>query len=779
MALIITGSGSDTINGTINADLIYSGSGNDIVNAGDGSDIVYAGYGNDTVIHNVVQNLNDYDLYIGGAGTDTLRLLVTTAEMNAINSTNLVSAFMAASTTWLQYFNFGAYNSLLGFNLNLVVFGFENIEFVITDPVVNLAPTAVDAVYNTNEDASTVIVDLKTVMNVSDDAGLAQVHVQSVVFASGEAISYSVVGDTIQFDANQYNSLLASQAVNPVLNVTFVDAGGLTTTHALTLHVQGVNDAPVANADSFVAVDDSISSAVVNVGNLLSNDTDSDAGDTATVTAVNNLTVSGYGFSNALGLTDPIALSTFNVSNTFVAASYLLIENGVFANGVDQDAAVLTIFKDGHIELVKNSAFDFLPVGETLTISGSYTMQDAAGSMSSSTFSFNITGLDNDDVLVGTNNADVLNGGAGNDLIYGGLGADTIDGGAGINTVSYNDGRTVGVNVNLLTGVQTELGSVVQEDSLINIQNVTGTDFRDIITGDINANTILAGGGDDTIFGGLGSDIINGGAGIDAMLYSSDGRASGVRVNLATGAQESSSDGGATWVVEDTLSNIENVTGTTFDDRITGDAGDNVIRGGLGADIIDGGAGIDTVSYFGDGRAVGVTVNLSTGANTDNDVLSNIENVTGSNFNDIIIGNGGANTLSGGAGNDTLNGGAGNDILNAGGSVFNTSIIVDQTMTGGLGADTFVFDLNDGFFKTYVGDFRISESDKLEFIGITDVNNDGSKLDELDAIFGVGVTTPLNVGTITVFTAADGSKLAMSGASPVHLSDLAANIIFG
>jgi Ca2+-binding RTX toxin-like protein len=57
-----------------------------------------------------------------------------------------------------------------------------------------------------------------------------------------------------------------------------------------------------------------------------------------------------------------------------------------------------------------------------------------------------------------------------------------------------------------------------------------------------------------------------------------------------------------------------------------------------------------------------------------NDTVRNIENLTGSNYNDVFTGNSVANVLAGGGGNDRLDGKLGNDVL-----------------TGGAGSDTFVF----------------------------------------------------------------------------------------
>lgn len=123
-------------------------------------------------------------------------------------------------------------------------------------------------------------------------------------------------------------------------------------------------------------------------------------------------------------------------------------------------------------------------------------------------------------------------------------------------------------------------------------------------------------------------------------------------------------------------------------DSLDGGAGDDWLVGGRGADVIEGGAGIDRVSYAGSG--LGVRVDLGTGTGTrgqaTGDVLSGVENVTGSGFADRITGDGGANQLVGGEGDDTLTGAGGNDRLN-----------------GGAGADVFAFDL--GFGIDRVADF--------------------------------------------------------------------------
>ncbi|BAU43380.1 calcium-binding protein [Leptolyngbya sp. O-77] len=142
------------------------------------------------------------------------------------------------------------------------------------------------------------------------------------------------------------------------------------------------------------------------------------------------------------------------------------------------------------------------------------------------------------------------------------------------------------------------------------------------------------------------------------------------------------------------------LVGGAGDDTLVGGAGDDLLFGGIGADSLDGGDGIDT-AYLSDAER-NVRVNLETqtftylplgGTQTLTETIRNIENIVGTQFNDLLIGDAannqlvgqaGIDRLSGGTGDDILQGGADNDILNGGDGI--------DLLDGGSGIDGFTLE---------------------------------------------------------------------------------------
>jgi VCBS repeat-containing protein len=194
------------------------------------------------------------------------------------------------------------------------------------------------------------------------------------------------------------------------------------------------------------------------------------------------------------------------------------------------------------------------------------------------------------DLIIGSGANDTLVGNAGDDTLSGGAGNDSLDGGAGMDTADYGGAGTA-VTANLTTHTASGVGS----DTLANIENLVGSSFNDTLTGDGTANTLtgglgndtlVGGSGNDTLIGGAGNDSIDGGSGVDSADYNSATAA--VTVNLTTHVAA----GGAG---SDTLTSIENVTGSSFSDLLTGDGNANALVGGDGNDTLTGGSGADTL----------------------------------------------------------------------------------------------------------------------------------------------------------------------------------------
>ena len=290
----------------------------------------------------------------------------------------------------------------------------------------------------------------------------------------------------------------------------------------------------------------------------------------------------------------------------------------------------------------------------------------------------NLRGGTGNDSLTGDGLANILEGGGGDDLLAGLGGSDVLDGGAGRDTASYAE-KTLGLVVTLAGAANaTVTVGGVAEDTLRNIENITGGSGNDTLAGDAAANALSGGAGDDVLAGLGGNDALDGGAGIDTASYAE--KAASVAVTLNGGTVATVTVGG---VAEDTLRNIENITGGKGSDLLTGDTGANVLAGREGADTLDGGAGMDTAVYA--EKTVAVSVTLAGAANTlvtvggvVEDTLRNIENVTGGSGNDALTGDGLNNVLVGGLGNDMLAGLGGKDVLD-GGAGSDTAVYSERT----------------------------------------------------------------------------------------------------
>jgi Ca2+-binding RTX toxin-like protein len=245
-------------------------------------------------------------------------------------------------------------------------------------------------------------------------------------------------------------------------------------------------------------------------------------------------------------------------------------------------------------------------------------------------------GLGGNDDIYGAGGNDFLDGGAGADYLWGGLGNDTAD---------YSQ-STAAVIVDLNSG--TGSGGHAQGDTLVYIENVTGSSYADLLVGDINANQLAGRNGNDTLKGFGGADTLWGGEGVDTASY--EGSPSGVVVNLLSGL------GSGGHAAGDEFYSIENVTGSDHGDTLTGDNGSNTLRGRGGNDTLKGFGGADYI-YGGSGP-------------------------------DGLYGMDGNDQLYGDSGDDVLSGGLGNDILTGGGYNTHDTFLFNTALNASTNVDT-------------------------------------------------------------------------------------------
>ncbi len=286
----------------------------------------------------------------------------------------------------------------------------------------------------------------------------------------------------------------------------------------------------------------------------------------------------------------------------------------------------------------------------------------------------NLQGGSGADTLTGNSSANLLVGNNGADTLIGGTGADTMRGGdslgaadASADTVSYDDDRAA------IPGVVSSIGGAHQDgDVYSDIQNLTGGDGDDTLTGDAAVNALSGGNGSDLLVGLAGADTLRGGSPTGAADASADIASYSERAVALTMTLPNTGipDG-------DVLVDIQGLEGGSADDTITGDGAANVLRGGGGgdrlrgaggADTVQGGPGTDTATYDERTAAQPVTVTLdgapNDGAAAEGDLVGgDVESVEGGAGNDTLTGDAVANLLLGGAGNDLITGGAGGDDL--------------------------------------------------------------------------------------------------------------------
>ncbi len=341
---------------------------------------------------------------------------------------------------------------------------------VITLTGTNLAPIAAGDSATTNEDTA-ITIDVLGNDNDPDDEGLALADVDT----TGAVGSVGRVGNQLTYTpGNAHQALRAGQVAYDAFTYSVSDPHGATATALVNVTITGVNDAPIANANSYSLSEDAAPTRLT----VLGNDADVDAGDTLTI-----------------------------VSVTSPSTSSVAIEAG-------GGALVFTV----------GAAHQLLQTSQSATEAFTYTVRDSAGALSTASVTVSIVGAnepvvivtppppppgaiigtEDDDILTGTPNADHIYGLGGDDEISGLAGNDALFGGADDDTLTGGDGNDVlvgGTGRDDLTGGKGadtfRYYQVAESDTLDfdRVRDFNRAEGDKIDLSAIDANTILGGNG--------------------------------------------------------------------------------------------------------------------------------------------------------------------------------------------------------------------------------------------------------------------------------------------
>jgi Ca2+-binding RTX toxin-like protein len=622
--------GNDTLVGGAGDDSLLGGAGNDVLDGGTGADTLDGGTGDD-----MLDGGEGDDTLIGGAGVDTASFAAAAGGVTVSLADGTATGQGSDTLTGIENLRGSAHaDTLTGDAGDNVIDGGDGDDALDGGAGVDTASFA----------------SATAGVTVSLAVGGAQATGQGNDTLVGfENLSGSAFGDALTGDAQ--NNTLSGLAGTDTLDggdgddVLIGGAG---------------NDTLIGGAGndtaSYVAASAGV---IVNLATGVSS-----GGDGAdTLSGIEN--VIGSAFADSL-----TGDAGANILNGGAGADTMAGGAGNDTYIVDNAGDVVTEGANAGIDTVFSSVTYTLGANvENLELTGTAAINATGNALNN-----RLVGNSANNTLNAGDGDDTLIGGAGNDVLAGGMGNDLYDGGSGIDSANFSTG-VGGVTVDLRIAGAQNTGHGM--DTLTGIEDLTGTNSNDVLIGD-DGNNFLAGlAGDDILNGGNGDDTLSGGAGVDTASYAD--ATQGVTVSLAVTTAQDTGQG------LDTLTAMENLTGSAFNDRLTGDALGNVLAGGLGDDVLDGGAGHDFASFAQAGAGVTVDLSLADAQDTGQglDTLINIEGVIGSAHADTLTGNAGANTLNGMAGNDVIDAGDGDDIVDGGAG--------DDIMDGGAGRDTLSF----------------------------------------------------------------------------------------
>jgi len=549
------GADNDSIRGGIDDDTLYGGTGSDTLKGGVGDDTIYGGDASSTTTG------DDWVSYEDAVDKLTVNLGDGDADTNGLTDTNGISVAIGADGYSKGVSGDEGQGTDSLFDIDNVVGSGQKDTITGNDNINTLYGNAGSDIFKAsgaNDGADTI-------------DGYNGIAVDDSDADNSDTIDYSILGNTNQItvdlaDSNADatvtvnggdNELDGDDTIQGELGADHIygdaldgtGSGNDTVSYAyLTTQKLIVNlDSSSAEVYGSTTDIDTISSIENVIGGTLS--------DTITGSSVDNILQGGLGGDDTfagLGGDDTIYGGSYDGAThtdsgedmaDYSAENKISVTLG--------EGAIVTVDSDGDGSFTTGTEDKDTLYGIE-NIKGSDSGADTiVGDVNENT----IYGMAGNDSLDGGAGADYIDGGAGADTIVGGVGADSlvggdgadqfnvgttalseysgdvIDGGDEIDTVDYSTIDTSGfsngqgVEVVLAAGSPANVyfdGSATASHTLTNVENIIGTNLKDIITGDNQANTLTGMAGADTLKGNALSDVLYGGADSDE-LWGQDG----------------------------------------------------------------------------------------------------------------------------------------------------------------------------------------------------------------------------------------------------------------
>ena len=551
--------GDVTLNGGDGLDTLLGGKGNDWLTGGLGNDSLNGGDGIDTVVESGDINFILANAQLIGNGTDSLTS-IEQAQLTGGASNNLLDASTFTGNTTL---NGGA-------GIDTLKGGLGNDVYIVdttTDVIVEAA--------NSGNDTLVASVTL----NLTD-----------LAFSNIENLTLTGTGN-LNGTGNSANNFLMGNLGNNTLignegNDTLTGGGGNNTLiggigddiYQIDNVTDVITELASQGMDTIVS---SVSYSLLNLSNL----------ENLTLVGVNNLIGTGNATNNQLIGNDGDNILTGAAGNDTLngGAGIDTLIGGLGDDLYQIDTSIDSLLEnigEGTDTVQSSINYSLGTNFENLTLIGTDNIDGIGNELNNV-----LTGNSKDNSLRGGLGADTLIGGLGNDSLEGGLAADQLDGGSGLDTAIYSS-STSAVTVNLsLTTAQT--GGEATGDVLLNIENIVGSNFGDILTGNSSDNILDGKAGVDTLIGGLGNDtyfVDNVGDVIQeasTLITEIDTVQSSISYTLGSNLEK----------LTLTEAAAINGTGNTLNNTLTGNGAANILDGKTGADILTGGMGSDRFNY--------------------------------------------------------------------------------------------------------------------------------------------------------------------------------------